>query len=50
MLLKDLTKSKECVNIEYFPINMVSGEYDFRKLKIMTVTDNKGHLVNICKL
>ena len=34
MLLKDLTKSKECVNIEYFPINMVLGEYDFRKLKI----------------
>ena len=34
MLLKDLTKSKERVNIEYFPISMVSGEYDFSKLKI----------------
>ena len=32
ILLKDLTKSKECVNIECFPINMVSG--DFSKLKI----------------
>ena len=34
MFVKDLTKSKERVNIEYFPINMVSGEYDFSKLKI----------------
>ena len=34
MLLKDLTKSRERVNIYNFPINMVSGEYDFSKLKI----------------
>ena len=34
MLFKDLIKSKGRVNIEYFQINMVSGEYDFSKLKI----------------